>query len=129
MKIGDHIKVKRTGYWHHGIYCGHNSVIHYTGTPFNYKEACIEKCTIEKFSKGKKIEIVSHVNMLPRKEIIKRAESRIGEKNYCVIRENCEHFATWCCTGKSISKQINDTLVVSAAIGIIVISAIIGNRK
>ncbi|MFQ9674660.1 MAG: lecithin retinol acyltransferase family protein [Clostridium paraputrificum] len=39
-------------------------------------------------------------------ETVKRALSRIGERRYNLFTNNCEHFATWCKTGVSYSKQI-----------------------
>jgi hypothetical protein len=39
---------------------------------------------------------------------IERAESRLGEKKYNLLFNNCEHFATWCKTGINDSKQIRE---------------------
>lgn len=38
-------------------------------------------------------------------EVIKRARSRIGERKYSVLTNNCEHFAVWCKTGLQESEQ------------------------
>jgi len=35
-----------------------------------------------------------------------RARSRVGEVNYNLLQNNCEHFARWCKTGDSRSEQI-----------------------
>ncbi len=43
-------------------------------------------------------------------ETISRARSRIGESNYNLITNNCEHFALWCKTGISESHQIGGLL-------------------
>lgn len=40
-------------------------------------------------------------------ETVKRAESRIGESEYNLVSNNCEHFAIWCKTGISESHQVN----------------------
>jgi hypothetical protein len=40
--------------------------------------------------------------------VIHRAETRLGERNYNLIFNNCEHFATWCKTGVSHSSQVQD---------------------
>ena len=37
---------------------------------------------------------------------VERAESRLGERAYNIATNNCEHFATWCKTGKSESSQV-----------------------
>lgn len=39
-------------------------------------------------------------------ETLKRARSRIGERNYNLLTNNCEHFAVWCRTGLSDSRQV-----------------------
>jgi phage shock protein A len=38
--------------------------------------------------------------------VIHRAQSRLGERKYNLLFNNCEHFATWCKTGVSYSKQV-----------------------
>jgi len=37
---------------------------------------------------------------------VDRAASRIGERSYNLILNNCEHFANWCATGVAISHQV-----------------------
>lgn len=39
--------------------------------------------------------------------VISRAESRLGEANFDLYFNNCEHFASWCKTGISNSHQVN----------------------
>ncbi len=41
---------------------------------------------------------------------IARARSRLGESEYNLVVNNCEHFAIWCKTGISESHQIEDIL-------------------
>ena len=43
-------------------------------------------------------------------ETVKRAESRLGERNYSIAMNNCEHFAVWCKTGVSESTQVENFL-------------------
>lgn len=45
--------------------------------------------------------------LYPAHEVAERAKSRLGEARYDVISNNCEHFAIWCKTGISQSKQID----------------------
>lgn len=40
------------------------------------------------------------------KETVERALSRVGEKNYNLVTNNCEHFAIWCKTGVAESFQV-----------------------
>lgn len=39
-------------------------------------------------------------------ETIKRAKKRLGEEDYNLVTNNCEHFAMWCKTGVSESSQV-----------------------
>jgi hypothetical protein len=52
------------------------------------------------FKKKKDIKIYSD------EETVKRAFSRLGEKKYDLVNNNCEHFAMWCKTGVSVSYQV-----------------------
>ena len=43
-------------------------------------------------------------------ETVQRAKSKIGERRYNLVFNNCEHFAVWCKTGLSESRQINELI-------------------
>lgn len=43
-------------------------------------------------------------------ETVKRAKSRLQEKDYNLVTNNCEHFALWCKTGVSTSFQVNQVI-------------------
>lgn len=43
-------------------------------------------------------------------ETVARARSRLGEKAYSLLSNNCEHFAFWCKTGVSKSHQVEQVL-------------------
>ncbi len=38
--------------------------------------------------------------------VVERARSKVGKKEYNLIKNNCEHFAKWCKYGKEMSDQI-----------------------
>ena len=113
MALGDQIYVWRQlakidgVYQHHGIDIGDGSVIHY-----RKPSEIIEQTSWEIFSRGNKVYIRQYpqgFSFLP-EFVTKRAISRLGENNYNLLFNNCEHFATWCKTGISRSKQIIDFL-------------------
>jgi hypothetical protein len=106
MARGDHIRVRRQGYWHHGIDCGDGTVIHYTGSPFEHVGAAIRLTSLDDFAKGGKVKVVSSPAEGDADLVIARAESRLGETTYHVLTNNCEHFARWCSTGRHESKQV-----------------------
>jgi hypothetical protein len=111
MAKGDHIRVRRRGYWHHGIDCGDGSVIHYTGEPKDLANASIARTSMDAFAKGGKVRTVKSTRADTPEEIMRRAESRLGETGYGAIRNNCEHFARWCCEGLPQSKQVRRALL------------------
>lgn len=69
--------------------------------PFDFKG--LFKLAFDSFF-GKEITLYSP------EETVERAESRLGEKNYNIATNNCEHFAVWCKTGKSESTQVKNFL-------------------
>ena len=111
MARGDQIYVFREFlnlqgvYEHHGIDCGDGNVIHY-----RKPSETIERTSVPTFTRGNKL----YVRQYPvgfcfiRDDVVYRAESRLGERKYNLLFNNCEHFATWCKTGASDSKQIRE---------------------
>ena len=110
MARGDQIYVMRPlmnmdgVYEHHGIDCGDGTVIHY------YKGgeiATIARTSFETFARGNRVYIRPRPVAFVPDVVIERAESRLGEQQYSLLTNNCEHFATWCKTGKNISQQLD----------------------
>jgi Lecithin retinol acyltransferase len=108
MNKGDHICVQYVGFIHHGIYCGDGIVIHYEGKQQSCK---ISRILLNEFSQGRSISIVEYSDCHEPDVVVERAESRLGEANYNLIFNNCEHFAWWCKTGQEISEQIRNFFV------------------
>lgn len=117
MAKGDHIKVKkyfvranyplrvREGdYWHHGIDCGDDTVIHFVGG----KYGTIRRTSMVRFLGRRRARTVYHRHSYPADEVVKRAESRLGQRGYNLIFNNCEHFTRWCKTGDRRSKQVDN---------------------
>lgn len=135
LKPGDHIAVKRrAGYTHHGIYVAADRVIHFSdengiGNKFTTK---IKATSLEAFLGGGLLMRVSHLLPYPHEEIIDRAESILaGEEPwqpYCIVRNNCEHFATWCAVRRPSSAQVKRALRVVGAGGFFIASMAAGRR-
>ena len=107
MKRGDHLVTERTGYTHHGLYLGDNEVIHYAGLSDNLDKGKIEITSYKIFSQDKNTYVKDcWMRVYNEEESIERADSRLGEDEYNVVFNNCEHFVTWCIQGISISKQV-----------------------
>lgn len=94
-------------YEHHGIDCGDGTVIHY-----RKGSETIERTSMAIFSDGNKIYIRTYPTYFTPDVVLRRATSRLGEHEYNLLFNNCEHFATWCKTGVSESKQVRDILPV-----------------
>ncbi|MGB7273123.1 MAG: lecithin retinol acyltransferase family protein [Geitlerinemataceae cyanobacterium] len=113
MARGDQIYVMREWmnlqgiYEHHGIDCGDGTVIHY-----RKPSETIERTSISTFTRGGKIYVRQYDVCYIADTVIDRAESRLGEHQYNLLYNNCEHFATWCKTGKNYSTQIEDFIPV-----------------
>ncbi|WP_424097900.1 lecithin retinol acyltransferase family protein [Moorena producens] len=95
-------------YQHHGIDCGDGSVIHY-----RKNTETIERTSMATFALGEtKIYVKQYSVCLIPDVVIRRAESRLGERQYNLIFNNCEHFANWCKIGKSESQQVKDFIPI-----------------
>ncbi|MEO1123011.1 MAG: lecithin retinol acyltransferase family protein [Cyanobacteria bacterium J06639_16] len=108
MARGDQIYVMRQliglpgAYEHHGIDCGDGSVIHYR----KVGEAEISRTSRAAFAQGQGIRKQFQPLSLITNDVIARAESRLGERQYDLFVNNCEHFATWCKIGRSECEQL-----------------------
>ncbi|MGD1903792.1 MAG: lecithin retinol acyltransferase family protein [Geitlerinemataceae cyanobacterium] len=111
MAYGDQIYVTRPFlemegiYEHHGIDCGDGTVIHYSKRP---EEATVLQTSIEAFAQGRTIQTRDYATSYIADSVVSRARSRIDERKYNLLFNNCEHFATWCKTGVSSSRQVRE---------------------
>lgn len=108
MARADHIYVRRAaGYTHHGIDCGDGTVIHFTGEPGQQKiNACIARTAVADFLGGGELKVPRYGKRDDAGTTLARAESALGNSGYHLVVNNCEHFATWCCTGRKASEQV-----------------------
>jgi hypothetical protein len=106
LSPGDHIRVWRGSYYHHGIFVGHNVVVHFTDVRNSKAAASIRQCTVSEFASGGRIERVRYSRCLPAGDVVGRALGGLGRNGYNVFSNNCEHFARWCKTGQHASEQV-----------------------
>ena len=125
LNPGDHIKVRRNIYSHHGIYIGNDEIVHYGGELKNRDCAQVCKVSLDVFLQGGTPDIVKHRNVqFTPEEIVERALSRMGEAKYDLVFENCEHFATWCTVGKKKSRQVIRAVAgIFASTGVVLLIA------
>ena len=89
---------------HHGIDLGDGTVAHY----LEGRE--ILRSPIDEFRQEQPVTLIQHDDASAPGVTLRRAMSRIGEQNYNLLFNNCEHFATWCKTGRHRSGQIESAL-------------------
>jgi len=103
---------------HYAIFLGYRN-----NTPVfvaNYREG-VKEVSISEMSKILQTYEPAKIDPFPGPEkqrsiAVKRAMSRIGEKAYNYISNNCEHFKNWVHYGDNYSAQVNN--VGNASIGI-----------
>jgi len=106
LAAADHLQVPRQHglFHHHGIDLGDGTVAHY----LEGRE--ILRSSIDAFRQDQPITVIEHDGASATGVTLRRAMSRIGEQNYNLLFNNCEHFATWCKTGRHRSGQIESAL-------------------
>jgi len=108
MATADHLQVPRQHglFDHHGIDLGDGTVAHYL------EGRQILRSPLADFSRGEAVSVVSY----PENEVspvgvtLRRAMGRLGEQRYNLVFNNCEHFASWCKTGRHRSSQVEGWL-------------------
>ncbi|MEX0588520.1 MAG: lecithin retinol acyltransferase family protein [Cyanobium sp.] len=108
MSVADHLQVPRQHglFLHHGIDLGDGTVAHY----LEGRE--ILRSPVGDFSRGETVAVVPYAagSCSPAGVTLRRAMGRLGEQNYNLLFNNCEHFAYWCKTGRHRSAQVEDWL-------------------
>ena len=123
IKRGDHICFDGTLYSHHAIVesvnilNGEVSVIEYSNSA---KQFCCDNSTPpknpglavvvrRKFKlENESVYVIEHDRCYDPETVVSRARSKLGERNYNPISNNCEHLALWCKTGISSSEQVTE---------------------
>jgi hypothetical protein len=116
LSPGAHLVTRRGPYIHHGVYVGEDRVVHYAGYAYGIRRRPIEEVSLEAFAAGKRVQVRSRPpGMFSHSEIVLRARSRLGEDDYRVLTNNCEHFCEWCFSGHPRSAQVESVLAALLA--------------
>jgi hypothetical protein len=120
---GDHIYVKRKGrfYTHHGIYMGDGKVIHFAGSIREKIDPVVHETDQSRFLKDGILRRRDYKQRLPASETIRIAREQLSDRSYSMVWNNCEHFATYCATGKKKSQQVKRVLsgLSTVAVGVV----------
>jgi hypothetical protein len=106
LPLASHLVTPRLLYTHHGIYVGNGRVIHYAGFAYGLRRGSVEETSVERFAHGHGIEVLRGARCFERCEVVERARSRLSEKHYRVLTNNCEHFCAWALRNERRSIQV-----------------------
>lgn len=118
LPVGSWLVARRRGYTHHGIYVGGGRVAHYAGLSSGWRSGPVEIVPLAEFSLGEKVWVKSTPTArYVGQAAAQRALSRLGENEYRILTNNCEHFCAWCLDGESRSRQVEGWLEWPRSIG------------
>ena len=117
LEPGDHIRVNRGKYYHHGVYVGDNEVIHFTGEDGDSTDkpelVAVRKTSIDFVAQKGIVEVASP--SLKEKFFVRHKNKRIrlafaslGKKGYNFFHNNCETFANECCYTRQLTSQTEE---------------------
>ncbi|CAG2188655.1 unnamed protein product [Mytilus edulis] len=134
---GDHIILRRSFYYHHAILVGvlqpdkdnidqiKLDLIHQTNSKMGAVCACVCRRTLAELKRKtvivnlKEVMVCRYWGRIQPKNhetVVRRAKGASeGDKDefqYDIVNNNCEHFASWCVTGRRLSIQIRKVRIV-----------------
>lgn len=115
MARGDRLEVEHriagttVTYLHHGIDLGDGTVIH--ARPHDFRNPFggghVVRTSLAAFAEGRSVRVRNEpAATFEPDQIVDRALSHVGRDGYDLVIDNCEHFATWCATGRRSSRQV-----------------------
>lgn len=114
--LASHLVSPRAFFTHHGIYIGNGRVIHYAGLVRGLWRAPVEDVSLECFARGRRIQVRRDARRFAAGEVVERARSRLGERRYRLLSNNCEHFCNWALRGENRSTQVERLRAIPRAI-------------
>lgn len=140
LKAGDHIRMRGCNgssgsssssggssgssagyYWHHMlVVCVNDNklrVIHNNGTTITEEVVCFSSYDV--VEKIEYVKLPESATKYSPDEAIKRARSRVGETDYNVVSNNCEHFVNWAKTGIPQSNQVDSAVRTTVTVGVL----------
>jgi len=129
---GDHIRVDRGLYNHHGIHISEEEVIHFSSEDDDNlagTDNMVLQTNLEGFLRGGKLEVKIYTeeeieDLYHVDAIVSWARACLGDEGYNLVFNNCEHFANYCTLGRHHSHQVSK--VVGGGVGMGLFSSIGG---
>ena len=112
--IGDHLVTPQSEGHHHGLFVGHDQVIHCLPTPAGEHSGQLALTSLAQFSQRCTIEVKPHAQRLfSREESLTRAYARLSEGAQGQPFTNSEQFVTWCIEGLVRPPRLLQTAVAT----------------
>ena len=112
--IGDRLVTPQSEGHHHGIFIGHDQVIHCLPTPAGEHSGQLALTSLAQFSQRCTIEVKPHAQRLfSREESLTRAYARLSEGAQGQPFTNSEQFVTWCIEGLVRPPRLLQTAVAT----------------
>lgn len=114
---GCQIRVNRNKYYHHGIYINPTEVIEFGSEVVlslsETRDITVDKTTLKDFLQDGYLEVREYslaekIKKNSNKKVVQKAISKIGEKGYDFLKNNCEHFSNDCVFNQKYSEQIDN---------------------
>ncbi|MCS7168588.1 MAG: lecithin retinol acyltransferase family protein [Gemmatales bacterium] len=105
MAKGDHLVVPYGLYTHHGIDIGDGTVV-----TLSKERNGVVRIPFSEFSDGRTVFVREYDKCYRPNTVVSRALRCVGRKGYHLLYRNCEHFATWCKTGRFESPQVRTVM-------------------
>ncbi|WP_227094730.1 lecithin retinol acyltransferase family protein [Aeromonas veronii] len=112
--IGDHLVAPQPEGYHHGIFVGHDQVIHCLPSPAGEHSGQLALTSLAEFSQHCTIEVQLHAQRLfSREESLTRAYARLNEGAQGQPFASGEQFVTWCIEGVARPPKLLQTAVAT----------------
>lgn len=118
IQAGDHLVAKKkiplpmfvTGFYHHAIYAGGGSILHFTGD--SPSDATVRLTKLDEFLKNaSRAYIIRHKWKFNTNTILRRGFGMLGDGGYSLLNWNCEHYVNYCITGIKRCYQVKKQLI------------------
>ena len=115
--IGDHLVTPQHEGHHHGLFVGHDLVIHCRPSPSGEHSGQLALTSLAEFSQHCTIEVQPHAQRLfSREESLTRAYARLNEGEQGQQFASGERFVTWCIEGVQHPPKLLQTAVATAGL-------------
>ncbi len=112
--IGDHLVTPQPEGPHHGLFVGHDQVIHCLRTPAGEHSVQLALTSLAEFSQHHAIEVRPHaMRLFSREESLARAYARLNEGEQGQPFASGEQFVTWCIEGVKHPPKLLQTAVAT----------------